>query len=47
MGEQICPGSHRMSDYQIASIIRHDSNIGLHSETIQYYMLDKLHAFDS
>ena len=23
MGEQICAGLHRMSDYQIASIIRH------------------------
>ena len=23
MGEQICAGSHRMSDYQVAFIIRH------------------------
>ena len=39
MGQQICAGLHRMSDYQVTSIIRHwllqGYYVGLHSETMQ------------
>ena len=48
MGQQICTGLHRISDYQVTSIIRHwllrGFYVGLHSETMQY-LLDKLHAY--
>ena len=49
MGQQICARLHRMSDYQVTSIIQHwllrGYYVRLHSETMQYYLLDKLHAF--